>query len=556
MKKTETLSWLCETGGRHKLIIAMLMLIQTVISGITVFYAIILRDMIDSAVSRNRQDFLGSFMLFVCLIVLTVLLRMLFRYLDEHTRSNLENTLKERLMNSLLTKDYAQITAVHSEEWMNRMTSDTAVCANGITEILPGIAGMAVRIAGALIMIFILQPKLACIMIPCGVLLALVTVLFRRRLKLFHKRVQEKDGAFRVYAQERISSMLVLRTFGVEDVTLKAANEKMAEHKQARIRKSLISGLCNAGFSVAMNGMYLMGIGYCALGILNGSVTYGTLTAIMQLTGQLQAPLAGIGGYVPKYYAMLASAERLIKAEEYKESGCESCRTSEQARDLYTKEFSRIVLDNITFAYQSQKAEDFVLRNVNQTLEKGDYISFTGLSGCGKSTLLYLLMGIYEPVRGSVYIETADGRKLPIKEWKRLFAYVPQGNYLMSGTIREVITFGRQEKDSAQRIEKALELACAEFVHELPDGIDTFLGEKGMGLSEGQMQRIAVARALYADAPILILDEATSALDELTERRLLEKLKQLTDKMVLIVTHRTAALGICNKQIKLTDENK
>lgn len=555
MKKNETLSWLGRVAARHKLIIAMLLIIQASVNGIMVFYALILRDLIDYAVARNREAFCGRFILFASLIVLMILLRMLLRYLEEHTRSNLENTLKERLMNSLLKKDYAEVTAVHSEEWMNRMTSDTAVCANGITEILPHITGMAVRIGGALIMIFIMEPKLACIMIPCGILFMLATILFRRHLKHFHKCLQEKDGAFRVYAQERISSMLVLRAFASEEVTMKGAKEKMAEHKKARIRKSLMSTLSNAGFSAAMNGMYLTGIGYCGFGILKGSITYGTLTAIMQLTGQLQAPLAGIGGYIPKYYAMLASAERLIEADKYSESGYEECKTSEQARSLYSEEFRGIVLENVTFAYKSERNNGQVLSNVNQTIEKGDYVAYTGLSGCGKSTLLHLLMGIYEPDEGSISIEIENGRRFPVKEWRRLFAYVPQGNYLMSGTIREVITFGEREKDSTARIEKALELACAEFVYELSDGIDTLLGEKGAGLSEGQMQRIAVARALYADAPILILDEATSALDELTEKRLLEKLKKLTDKTVIIVTHRAAALDICNKQIRFTHGN-
>ena len=164
--------------------------------------------------------------------------------------------------------------------------------------------------------------------------------------------------------------------------------------------------------------------------------------------------------------------------------------------------------------------------------------------------MLKLLMGVYEPNMGTICLTKKDGEKLPIKEWKRLFAYVPQGNYLMGGTIREVITFGNAyENDRAMTVEKALELACAEFVWELPMGIDTLLGEKGSGLSEGQMQRIAIARALYADAPIMILDEATSALDEVTERSFLEKMKQLTDKTVLIVTHRMAAFDICNRRI-------
>lgn len=553
MKKNETLRWLCRIAGRHRGVITLLMLLQTVTGVVSVCYALILRNLIDAAVSHNRADFLGGFLLFSCLIIWNILLRMLLRFLDEQTRSSLENTMKEHQMQQLLKKEYAQMIAVHSEEWMNRITSDTAVCANGITEILPGIMGMAVKIVGALIMLFVLQPKLACVIIPCGVLLLLMTIPFRRRLKEYHQRVQEKDGSFRVFSQERISSMLVLRAFGAEEETLRSANEKMEEHKLARLQKSLIANLCNVGFSAAMNGMYLVGIGFCGFGILNGSVSYGTLTAVMQLTGMLQTPLAGIGGYVPKYYAMTASAQRLMEAEGYEDAQDGICRTPDEAKVFYESELNRIVLDHVSFSYQTDGENRFVLQDATLAFEKGDVIAFTGMSGCGKSTLLHLLMGIYQADEGFVVLETYHGERHSVREWKRLFAYVPQGNYLMSGTIREIITFGRNEADSTERLAAALSLACAEFVYELPEGVDTLLGEKGTGLSEGQMQRIAIARALYADAPILILDEATSALDEETEKRLLHKLRALTKKTLLIVTHRAAALDISTKQIQFQD---
>ena len=163
-------------------------------------------------------------------------------------------------------------------------------------------------------------------------------------------------------------------------------------------------------------------------------------------------------------------------------------------------------------------------------------------------------MGIYKPDGGERYVELADGTRTPLEaSWHRLFAYVPQGNKLMSGTVREIVSFAEKSGDASadERIDRALKIACAdEFIAELDNGIDTVLGERGTGLSEGQMQRIAIARALYSDAPVLLLDEATSALDEATEKKLLENLRALTDKTVVIVTHRTAALEICDREIE------
>ena len=168
-------------------------------------------------------------------------------------------------------------------------------------------------------------------------------------------------------------------------------------------------------------------------------------------------------------------------------------------------------------------------------------MAFTGASGCGKSTVLKLLLGLYKPQAGSV---------TPDESYKRLFAYVPQGNHLMSGSIRSVVAFADPgEQGNEERINNALSLACCDFVSELPRGADTLLGERGLGLSEGQMQRLAIARAIFSESPILILDEATSALDADTERKVLENIKSMTDKTVIIVTHRPAALAVCDRQI-------
>ena len=260
---------------------------------------------------------------------------------------------------------------------------------------------------------------------------------------------------------------------------------------------------------------------------------------------------------------MLASAERLMEIEAYKENNAEQVLNTEEAKELYDKAMKEIVFDKVSFDYDKETGASPVLQGINLSVQKGDYVAITGTSGCGKSTLLKLLMGVYEPQSGKIDVVMHNHDRQPVGRMRRLFAYVPQGNYLMGGTIREVVSFGRELKEEAvsgtrtrarMSVEKALELAGGTFVSELPEGLDTVLGEKGAGLSEGQMQRIAIARALYTDAPVLILDEATSALDSDTESKLLNNLKQLTDKTVLIVTHRPEALKICNRRIVLTED--
>lgn len=347
--------------------------------------------------------------------------------------------------------------------------------------------------------------------------------------------------------------MLILRTFGAEQEALKGADEELSGYRKARKKREFVSNLSNSGFSVEMNGMYLIGIGYCGFGIVNGAISYGTLTAIMQLIGQLQAPLTGISGFVPRFYFCLTSAERLMEIEEYQEACRTQVHSLKETKELYEERISEIMFDKVSFDYDTGEA---VLCDVSLSVQKGDIIAFTGASGCGKSTLLKLLVSVYEPKCGRIEVILSNAEGMPVTALKRLFAYVPQGNFLMGGTIRDVITFGREENEQSMTVERALRLACGEFVFELPEGIDTVLGEKGAGLSEGQMQRIAIARALYADAPVLILDEATSALDCDTEKVQLYNLKQLTDKTVFIVTHRLEALNICNRRVEFSEGGK
>lgn len=545
------LKWLSSVTGKYKLHIILLAILQGILGGSSVLYAMLLRNTIDSAAVRSKADFWLNLWLVIGLVAAQILLRAVVRWLEESSRSAIENIYKSRLFEVLLKKDYAAVTDTHSGEWLNRLTSDTQVTANGMIEILPGILGMAVKMIDALVMLLIIEPKFLYVLIPGGAVLIVLTYAFRRVLKRLHKAIQENDGSLRVFLQERLGSLMIVRTFSAEKQSVVQANEKMADHRRARLKRNHFSNVCNIGFSVAMNGMYLLGLGYCGLGIIGGTVSYGTLTAVLQLISQIQSPFANITGYLPKFYAMTASAERLREAESFADDCLTEPKTKEEIQRFYDKDFSGISLRNIFFTYRSNDGES-VLHGLNLEIQKGQYIAFTGHSGCGKSTVLKLMMCLYHADSGEMLLKKADGTAIPLtSQWHRLFAYVPQGNQLMSGTIREIIAFGDTERMyDTDGINRALHISCADdFVQELESGVDTVLGERGTGLSEGQMQRIAIARAIFSDNPILLLDEATSSLDENTEKRLLENIRKMTDKTVVIITHRPAALEICDSVI-------
>ncbi|MBQ6235087.1 MAG: ABC transporter ATP-binding protein, partial [Clostridia bacterium] len=551
--KDSARKWLYTVPGRKKWYIVALTLLQALIGGSGVLYALLLRGVVDAAVGGDKPGFWKYLIFIIALSAVQISMHAVVRWLTELSKSSIENAFKGRLTGTLLRKDYLRITAVHSGEWMNRLTNDTVVVANGYVEIVPGFVGMTVKLISALIMIIAIEPLFAAILLPGGVMLALLAMLFRKAMKRLHKNVQEADGRLRIFLQERIASLMMLRSFAAEEQTQAEANAKMDAHKAARMRRNRFSNLCNIGFGAAMTGMYLLGVGWCGYGILVGTISFGTLTAIMSLVSQVQSPMANITGFLPRYYAVLASAERLMEAESFEADETQAKPLSEIS-DFYRNDFSAIGLRDVSFTYYpvSENALEIektdmpiVLEDLSLEVKKGEYAAFTGTSGCGKSTALKLLMCVMHPDAGSRYYMDRQGNSGELTSaYRRLFAYVPQGNYLMSGTIREIVSFADpQAAQDEERMRHALKIACAdEFVSELDQGVDTLLGERGTGLSEGQMQRIAIARAIYSQSPILLLDEATSSLDAVTEKRLLENLRTMTDKTVVIVTHRPAAL--------------
>lgn len=578
MRKTNksALQFINEVAGKSRLYILFLLLVQMVLGISSVFYALLLRGLIDGAVAHDSKKMLTYCVLFAALVAGQIALRAVLRFLEEYAKATYENAFKSRLFAGLLTHNYGAVTATHSGEWMNRLTSDTVVVSEGLATIVPGVAGMVTKMAGALVVILIMEPRFAYILVPGGILLVLLTYIFRKQLKKLHKQMQEKDGLVRIFLQEHLGSLMIVKAFGKEADSLTEAESHMSEHKKARMRKNHFSNVCNIGFGAVMNGAYVLGAVYGAFGIYTGTMTYGTFMAMLQLISQIQNPFANITGYLPKYFAMLASAERLMEIEAYEKdkvreanvnyAGDEECvadagdiehRCYADNKDDDSKvrgwknHDSTFGLSHVDFTYlppvvtEGDTIMPIVLKDYSLMIRKGEFVAFTGPSGCGKSTVLKLMMGLYTVDAGEVY-----GCE------RSMFAYVPQGNQLMSGSIRDIITFSDKNRTGDEAgIHRALQIASADgFIAELEYGIDTLLGERGLGLSEGQMQRLAIARAIYSDRPVLLLDEATSALDAGTEETVLENLRSMTDKTVIIVTHRPAALKLCDRQVAFGEE--
>ncbi len=549
MKSSDTLRWLWQVPGRKKGLIALLTAVQMLLGGYGVMYAVLLKNAVNGASDHNAEEFRRWTLLILLLMAGQLALQAAVRWLNELSRATLENAFKQRLTDNILRKQYSSVSSVHTAEWMNRLTNDAAVVADGCTDILPGLTGTAVRLVSALVMLVAMDRRFAMILIPGGLALILLSYAFRRVLRRLHRNIQESDGRLRMFLQERIGGLNVIKAFSAEQRTSEETAALLEDHKSARMRRNRFSNLCNVGFGAAMRGLYLFGILYSAYGILTDTVSYGTMTAVMQLVGQVQAPFANISGYLPRWYSMTASAERLMEIESLPDDITSGAPDQEQMKRFYRDKLENFGLRNVSFSYPGDSMPQ-VLRDVTIDIKKGETVAFSGRSGCGKSTVLKLLMCLYEPDSGEMYLNDS-----PLTSaHRRLFAYVPQGETLMKGTIREAVCFGDPAGAAdEERFREALRIACADsFVYELENGADTMLGERGAGLSEGQMQRLAVARAFFTGSPVLLLDEATSALDAETERQLLDNLRKLTDRTVITVTHRQSVLSVCDRVIRFS----
>ena len=548
-KQTSTpspLRWVWQVSAGTRWEVLWLLALEVIRGGSGVALAWMLRNMIDRAVAGDGTGFLRQGGLFLGVILLQLLLGALIRRTHEHAAATLENRLKKRLFETLLYKEYASVTKLHTEEWMNRLVSDTVTVANAIVSIVPQASGMLVMLVSAVGAVMILLRAAVWAILPAGVALSLMGYLFRKKLKAMHKDIRQADGKVRVLLSERLSELMIVRSFRREQTAVRQGEQAMEEHRAARMRRNRFSNLASFAYGLMMRSLYAGAAVYCGYGILKGTVTYGTFAAVLQLVGQIQTPFANLSTYIPQYYAMIASVERLMEAEAFPDDCPQGQMAQKEIHRLYQNDLLGLRFENVSFSYPDREERVPVLSYVTAEAKKGEIVAVVGPSGQGKSTLLKLLLCLYPMDGGARRLVLASGEEELTSVYRGLFAYVPQGNRIFSGTIREALTFGDGNVPD-EAIWYALDVAAADFVRELPDQLETRLGERGAGLSEGQLQRLAIARAVLSEHPILLLDEATSALDEVTEARLLENLRSMTDRTVLIVTHRPRVREACDR---------
>ena len=543
MKKRSVLPWI---AGRVRRRAPALLLMTAAYVGhalFSVFFALGTRAVIDSAAAGQQPAFVRACLVQAGIIGTILLCLTVYRHLHDRLAADLERDWKRALLHGLLHGDYAEVSAYHSAELLNRMNNDVARVNDGILSVLPNTAGMLTRLVAAIWVLGTMDPGFTALVMGLGAVLILATGFVRRRLKTLNKQVSEQDGRVSGFFQETMEKLLMVQAMDVSDEVESRSEVLLAGRYAIQRKRKNVSLAANTGVSVMSYGAGCLALAWCARQMLLGRMSFGSLTAVTQLVSQLQMPFVNLSGTLPKYLAMAASAERLMELEDIQGEPA----PMEEAPEALYRRADAVCARDLSFSYD----RDRIFCGASFSLKKGTFAVITGRSGIGKSTLLKLLLGIFRPESGGLYLD-CGGESVPLdRRSRRLFAYVPQGNLLLSGTLRENLTIVKPRATEEEIRQAVFVSAMDEFLPQLPQGLDTPLGESGAGLSEGQAQRLAIARAVLGGAPILLLDECTSALDGEMEEKVLLRLKQLPDRTCIAVTHRPAAAALCDCRLEV-----
>ena len=510
-----------------------------------VAFALGTRQVIDSAVGGDPDAFLGACLLQSGIIAGLILCQLLYRHLHEMLMAQLDRQWKRSTLRDLLHSEYAAVSRFHSGELLNRMNNDVRILNQGLLDALPNVAALMTRLVAAMAVLASMEPWFTLVICGAGGIVILATGLLRRRLKILHKAVSEREGRVLSFLQETLEKLMMVQAMDAGAEMERRSEGLLADRYSAQRRRKNMSLMTNTCVNLLSQGTSFAALLWCGTKLLRGQLSFGSLTAVTQLVSQIQAPVMNLSAVIPQYIAMSAAAERL---KELSELEPEPPALGADGEDLYRR-MTAIRAEGLCFSYD----RDVLLEQVSLELPKGSFAVVTGSSGIGKSTLLKLLMGFCRPGSGRLYLQL-EGEQVDVgRAVRHLFAYVPQGNLLLSGTLRENLTLAKPDATQVQLRQALYVSAMDEYLPQLPDGLETMLGENGAGLSEGQAQRLAIARAVLGGAPILLLDECTSALDADTEQKVLERLRALPDRTCIAVTHRPAAIRLCDVQLEVSE---
>lgn len=452
-----------------------------------------------------------------------------------------QNRMQQRMLDRMLRSEWHGRERLHSGDVLNRLEFDVSNVVTFLTETIPSTLSTLALFVGAFCYLCSMDWRLALLIVFMIPLFVLVSKVYVRQMRKLTRQVRDSDSKVQSVLQETIQHRMLIKTLESDATMVSRLENTQRELRHKVVRRTAFSVFSNLVLNFGFALGYLVAFAWAALRMSRHTLTFGGMTAFLQLVNKIQSPARQLTKLVPAFVSVFTAAERLMELEEDP--------LEEQGDPILLSPPCGLRLNNVSYAYDA--ADGNVIEQLSFDFTPGSCTAVLGETGAGKTTLVRLLLALLHPQQGSIEIYNRQGERYTLSPLMRAnFVYVPQGNTLMSGTIRDNLRLGRLSATD-EEMHEALHQSCADFVFDLPDGLDTYCTEQGGGLSEGQAQRIAIARALLRNRSIMLFDEATSALDPETERKLLQNILTRHDKTIIFITHRTAVIDYCDQTLTI-----
>lgn len=451
-----------------------------------------------------------------------------------------QNRMQQKMLDRILRSEWHGKEERHSGDVLNRLETDVSQVVTFLTETLPSVLSTLAMFLGAFSYLLSMDWRLALIITFMIPIFVLVSKVYIRKMRNLSRKVRDSDSKVQSVLQETIQNRMLIKTLEGDETAVNRLEDTQSQLRQRVVQRTKFSLFSNFILNFGFAFGYLVAFAWAAIRMMHGSLTFGGMTAFLQLVNKIQSPARSLTKLVPAFVMVFTSAERLMELEENP--------LEEQGDPVVLSAPCGVRLEDVSYAYD--KVDGDVISHLSYDFAPGSCTAILGETGSGKTTLIRLLLALLQPQKGTLSLYN-DHRSETLSPLLRTnFVYVPQGNTLMSGTIRDNLRLGKFDATDEEML-AALHRACADFVSDLPLKLDTPCAEQGGGLSEGQAQRIAIARALLRDRSVMLFDEATSALDPDTERELLQNLLSRRDKTIIFITHRMAVVDYCDQVLTI-----
>ena len=541
--------WIFSYSGRYKPAIVFYVLLGVFGTTFGLAASIASKYLIDIITGYRLEKLPLLIVIMVGSEVFSLLFESIVNRISAKLSININNDIQADIFDKIVDADWLSINKYSNGDILNRFNQDISTVSSNAINWLPTIIIALYKFIATFLVILHYNAVMALIALASAPILLLSSSFLIKKQRNYGKKVREMSSRLMTFEAETFYNFDTIKSFGISSLYSRKMREWQKKYKDISLDYNMFSIKTNVFLSVISMLVGFGMFGYCLFLLWGGSITFGTMTLFLQQGSGLSASFNNLMSIVPNFLSSSVSAHRIRELVELpKEKHIEDS----SALDEFAADGFKVSMRNVDFAYVEGET---VLHSSDFDAAPGEIVALIGASGEGKTTMIRLILGLVHPVDGSVSVTSSDGREVMMNaDTRHLFAYVPQGNTILAGTIEENLRMAKEDASEAELIE-ALKLACAwEFVEKLPNGIRSNIGERGKGLSEGQAQRIAIARAILRDAPVLLLDEATSALDVATERRVLRNIiTSRPNKTCIVTTHRPSVLNMCKRVYRVMD---